>query len=277
MTGWHPHPDVWLLVAVLLGGYLLAARRLGPRYAAPGQPSVTPAQRRSFLAGVAVLWVAADWPVHELAERSLYSVHMVQHLLQAFVAPPLLLLGLPGWMARLLLRPRPVFAAVRWLTRPLPALLAFNAVMALIHWPEAVNLMVRSEAAHLGFHALLVGSALLMWTPVFSPVMELPRLPYPGQMVYLFVQSIVPTVPASFLTFADAPLFEAYVALPRPFGMDAVTDQMIAGLTMKLAGGLFLWGVIAYLFFRWHAQEVAEGSDALQWRDVERELNRAAR
>ena len=271
---WHPHPDVWALVVLLLGGYLLALRRLGPRVTAPGEAAATPRQKAAFVLGVATLWVASDWPIHELAEHSMYWVHMVQHLLQALVAPPLLLAGTPGWMARAILRPRALLRLVRILARPIPALLAFNAVIALIHWPEVVNLMVRSELAHLGFHTLIVGTALLMWMPVFSPLLEIPRLPYPLQMLYLFLQSILPTVPASFMTFADTPLFDAYVGLPRPWGMSAVTDQMIAGLIMKIVGGLILWAVIAYLFFRWYRQEEAEGSDALQWRAMERDLDR---
>jgi putative membrane protein len=269
---WHPHPDVWLLVALLLGAYFLALRRMGPRVTGPGEPAATRRQKTAFVLGVATLWVASDWPIHELAEHSMYWVHMVQHLLQALVAPPLLLLGIPAWMARAILRPRLILRLARTLSRPIPALLVFNTVIVLIHWPEAVNLMVRSELAHLGFHSLIVGTALLMWMPVFSPLLEIPRLPYPLQMLYLFLQSLLPTVPASFMTFADTPLFDAYVNLPRPWGMSAVTDQMIAGLTMMIVGGLILWTVIAYLFFTWYRQEEAEGSDALQWRGVEREL-----
>ena len=34
-----------------------------------------------------VLWLGADWPIHDLAERYLYSMHMAQHLLFTLVAP----------------------------------------------------------------------------------------------------------------------------------------------------------------------------------------------
>jgi len=37
--------------------------------------------------------IAADWPVHDIAEGSTYSVHMIQHLVLSMVATPLLLLG----------------------------------------------------------------------------------------------------------------------------------------------------------------------------------------
>ncbi|HVM11606.1 MAG TPA: cytochrome c oxidase assembly protein, partial [Actinomycetota bacterium] len=109
---------------------------------------------------------------------------------------------------------------------------------------------------------------------VVSPLLEVPRLPYPGQMLYLFGHSILPTIPASFLTFGDAPLYPVYAELPRVFGISVMADQMVAGLIMKIGGGLLLWSIIAILFFKWHTQESTEGIDALQWRDVGRQLDR---
>ncbi len=56
--------------------------------------------------------------------------------------------------------------------------------------------------------------------------------------------------------------------------MDALTDQLVAGLVMKLVGGLILWMVIAAVFFRWGHEETTEGWDALKFRNVEREIRR---
>lgn len=271
---WHPHPDVWVLVVALAGGYLLALRTLGPRFAAPGEPPARPAQVASFTAGVATLLVAADWPVHDLAERSMYSIHMVQHLLISLVAPPLLMLGTPAWLARALLRPPRLMAAVRFFSRPLVALAAFNAVLVLTHWPAFLEATVGSEIAHFGAHVLVFSAAVLMWMPVVSPILEIPRLSYPGQMLYLFLQSIVPTVPASFLTFGQRPLYRVYEALPKLGGISALEDQRMAGLIMKIVGGLVLWGWIAALFFRWYDVEQRAGGDETAWRDVDRALNR---
>jgi putative membrane protein len=271
---WHLHLDVVLLVVGLEAGYVLALRYLGPGRVAGGEPPARRGQIVAFTLGVFTIWVAAGWPIHDLAEGYLYSVHMVQHLLLSLVAPPLLLLGTPAWLARVLLRPAFVFRIVRRLSRPLPALLLFNLVIAVTHWTVVVDLAARSELAHFSFHAALFGTALLMWMPVVSPLIELPRLPYPGQMLYLFAQSLLPTVPASFLTFGSSPLYRVYAEAPRTFGISAITDQRLAGLFMKIVGGLVLWTVIAILFFKWHAQESADGSDALQWRDLERDLAR---
>jgi putative membrane protein len=238
----------------------------------PGEAPASRGQVTAFVLGILTMWIAADWPIHELAEERLFSVHMIQHLLLSLVGPPLVLMGTPGWLFRAVVRPRWLFAVVRTLSRPIPALLLFNTYIAFSHWPPVVNVQVSSEPAHFGLHAVLVGTALLMWMPVLSPVAEIPRLHYPGQMLYLFAQSIVPTVPASFLTFADTPLYPFYGEAAGLAGLDAVTDQRIAGLVMKLVGGLILWGFIAVLFFRWHRQEELGGSDEPVWQDVERHL-----
>src|SRR2546422_1078262 len=245
---WHPHPDVWLLVAVLAGGYAFAVRRLGPRHIAPGDRAASPIQVVAYSLGVFTLWVAADWPVHELAERYLYSVHMVQHMLFSLVAPPLLLLGTPAWMARELLRSCGLLRPVCRLARPLPALVVFNTVLALMHWPALVDFTLRVEVAHFAAHAALFCSALLMWCPVVGPLPEM-RISPPAQMLYLFAQSIVPTVPASFLVFAQRPLYHFYETVPRLWGLSAGEDQRIAGLLMKLGGGFLLWSVITVLLF----------------------------
>ena len=68
------------------------------------------------------------------------------------------------------------------------------------------------------------------------------------------------------------PLYPIYATFPRIWGMDALTDQLIAGLVMKIVGGAILWVVIATIFFRWGREETTEGWEALRFRDVEREI-----
>ena len=148
----------------------------------------------------------------------------------------------------------------------------FNATIALTHWPAIVNLAVRSEPAHLVLHGALFVTALAMWWPVLPPLPETGGLSYPAKMLYLFLQSIVPTVPASFLTFANSVIYDSYASLPHPW-ISAVDDQMIAGLIMKVGGGLLLWSIITVMFFRWNAKEQRdEAEPELTWEDFERDL-----
>lgn len=270
MPVWHPHPDVWLLLAGIWAVYVVAIRRHFPASRAEG--SERGRRVALFSAGMASLWLGADWPMHDLAEGYLYSMHMVQHLVFTLVAAPLLIAGIPAWMWRALLRPRPVFVVWRFLTRPVVALITFNGLLLFTHWPEMVDASVGSELTHFTLHALILGSAIVVWWPIMSPLVALPALSPPAQMMYLFIQSLAPTIPASFLTFGHTLLYPVYGTFPRIWGMSALTDQLVAGLVMKIVGGLILWGFIATIFFRWHAREARDGWDALALREVERDL-----
>jgi putative membrane protein len=264
------HPEVLLLFGTILAAYLWAWRR---HVGATGDAEERARKTKFFVAGVLVLAIGASWPMHDLAERYLYSIHMVQHMLFTFAAAPLVLAGLPAWMLRSMLRPVWLFRVVRFITRPVMALVIFNGVLLAVHWPAMVTLTAQSEWFHFGAHVVLVGASLLMWWPVLSPLPELPPLPPPGQMIYLFLQSLVPTIPASFLTFGSTPLYKVYIGFPRIWGISALLDMRIAGLTMKIIGGLILWGFITAIFFRWYNEEQrAEGWDALRYRDVEHEV-----
>jgi putative membrane protein len=269
---WQPHPEVWLLVATFAIGYALAVTRLGPRLAAPGTPVVTRFQVASYSAGVLAVWVASDWPIHDVAERYLFSVHMVQHITYSIIAVPLLLMGTPTWLARWLLTPRWLLTTVRYLSRLIPATIIFNLVVIVTHMPIVVNASLEHGLLHFGLHALLFGSSIIVWMPLLSPLPEVPRLQPLGRMLFLFLQSVVPTVPASFLTFGAHPLYSFYDHVPRLFGVSALSDMQVAGVIMKIGVGLTLWVVITIFFFKWYNAEEAPTPSRRMSRDLEREL-----
>ncbi len=297
-----PHPEVWLLVGGCAFLYVWAARRIGPRVVPAGQPVVTRRQWGWFVAALTVLWVSSDWPMHDIAEQHLYSVHMFQHGLITFVLPPLVYFATPEWLARLVIGRGDAYRRVRWITRPVPAAVLFNAVVLTTHWPELVNATVANGLLHYAVHTVVVVAAFIMWMPVCGPIPEF-RISLPAQMVYLFLQTVLPTVPAGWLALADGLVYEAYRDAGVAFGITAVTDQQLAGLVMKLGFGSFLWGIIVVLFFRWaarfthddhagavtdlpkagrpwpEAESVREGDGGagagLTWAEVQAELERA--
>jgi putative membrane protein len=269
---WAPHPEVWLLVGAIAAGYAVALKRLGPRFSPAGSAVVTRFQITTFSAGLLAVWVASDWPIHDLGERYFFWVHMVQHTTYAIIAAPLLLMGTPAWLARWLLSPRWLLRTVRYMSRLIPATLIFNLVIIVTHIPVVVDASLHHALLHFSLHALILVSSLIVWMPLLSPLPEVPRLQPLARMLFLFLQSVVPTVPASFLTFGDHPLYKFYETVPRLWGISALDDMRFAGLIMKILVGFSLWITITVVFFRWYNAEETGSPARRVSRDLDREL-----
>ena len=267
---WHLHPEVVLPLILLEVAYLYSVTAVRGTISDAGR--VKRSQVITFSLGVLVLYIAAGSPIHDISEEYLFSVHMLQHLLFTLVAAPLLLAGTPAWLWQALLRGPGVMPVARLLTNPLVAFSAFNAVLIVTHLQPVVDLALRHHEFHLFVHLVLVVSALMMWWPILSIVPELPRLSYPLQMAYLFLQSLLPAVLASFITFSEGVVYEFYGEAPRIWGLSPIDDQQMAGGIMKLAGSLILWSFIAVAFFRWYQREEQE-SRGPRWPEVEAELD----
>jgi putative membrane protein len=276
---WQPHPEVWLLVGGVVLLAIYALRVVGPKVVPAGTPVISRSQLAWLGLGVVLLWFVSDWPMHDVAEEYLFSVHMTQHMLLTFAVPPAFLLATPEWLARLVLGRGRVKRVFFTIARPVPAAIAFNALQLLTHWPGVVNTSVENALVHYVVHAALVSTAFLLWIPVCGPLPEL-RISYPAQMLYLFVTSIVPTVPAAWLTFAEGSVYSAYDIPQRLGDISVTTDQQAAGLIMKLVGGGFLWLIITLRFFQWASKfsdtdkaiDQAGPAHDLTWADVEREF-----
>ena len=266
---WSLHIDAILLCAALVGGYYVAVQELRPRI--PDAGRVKPSQKLAFGLGVLALFVAAGTPVHDLGEEYLFSAHMVQHLLFQMAVAPLLIVGVPSWLWEGLLagpRMRPV---MRVLLHPLVGLASINLWMVIYHMPSVFNTAQHVGAFHFFTHILFVATAFQMWWPVLGSARGLPRLTYPLQMGYLFVQSLVPSVIAAIVTFADGAVYSFYAEAPRLWGISTITDQQVAGLLMKLLGSAVLWAFIIVAFFKWYNREQAAEQEP-RWAEVEREL-----
>lgn len=264
------YPDAILLALLLEGAYLYAVSKLRRRL--PDAGRVKRSQVVAFTLGVLVFYLASGTPLTELSEEYLASAHMLQHLLYTLVMAPLLLAGVPSWLWQALLYRRRLLPTARLLARPLVAFALFNAVLVLTHLPSVVDLALRVHGFHFFVHLLLVGSALVMWWPILSPLSALPRLSYPLQMAYLFMQSLLPSIIASFVTFSDRVVYQFYAEAPRLWNLSPIQDQQIAGVIMKVLGSIILWCFIGVAFFKWYEREEAKAR-GLQWEEVAQGLD----
>jgi putative membrane protein len=279
---YRPLVGVWLLVTVLGGAYAVALRRHAASRGGTHVPSTGHYALR-FGAGLAVLALSSEWPLGPLGAGYLASVGVLRMLLFAFGAAPLLLLGMPPWLLRRLLRapgdpaqpPGPVLRLAQMATFPWVAFLQFNLVLVVTQLPIVVDALKITQAGSFALDMTWLVSSIIMWVPLLRPLPELGGLGDPMRLVYLFGLSILPTVPASFLTFARFPLYKLYELAPRVFTtLDPVVDQQLAGLGMKIAGGAFTWSVMAVLFFRWAASERPDTVPTVTWTQFERDLDR---
>ncbi|HEX7118840.1 MAG TPA: cytochrome c oxidase assembly protein [Longimicrobiales bacterium] len=287
---WRPYPGVWIFIALLALGYRALLR--GSTHGA-GAPRIA-----SFAAGLACLWIALDWPIGALGAGYLASVHMVQFLLIALIAPPLLLWGIPpavhGAAAS---APLPGGAAadgtvadgtvadgtaadaaaadttatgnplgsraLRLATHPLVAFLLFNVIVAATHTPAVTDTLMATQLGSFVIDVAWLTGGLLFWAPVAAAA---PARPYFHELLkigYITAQAIFMTPVFLYLTFSDHPVYATYELAPPVAGIEALADQRVAGLIMKIIGGLVLMAALTILFFRW-AQRSGDDPAALR-------------
>jgi putative membrane protein len=253
-TEWQLYPDFLIGWLLLFGAYLLC---VGPfRHRFPGSTPVAPLRLLSFGFGMLIMLVGLQGPLHELSDYFLFSAHMVQHLLIMLVMPPFLLLGMPDWLLRPVLTVRGVRQAARWLTRPIIAFALINVIFGAWHFPVPYDLMMRDHTVHKAMHLMIMATGVVMWWPVMSPLPELPRIPGPLQMLYLFILGVPMMVVAAMITFSQEAIYTWYVEAPRIFPLSPEDDQRLGGVIMWVPGALVMWIGITAVYFRWSNREI---------------------
>lgn len=200
------------------------------------------------LAGAAVTAAGLGPPLHGAAE-SLFSAHMVQHLLLVVVAAPLFALGSPAIvLARM---PR---AARTWVRRTAGSLrllrsvlvatpaavmiwLAHVGVLWAWHTPALYELALRRPAVHVLEHASLLVTAWAFWAVVFQRRGGR-ALGLGGVLLYLFAAAGQGTVLGALLTFAEQAWYSPHARTAPAWGVTPLEDQQLAGLVMWIIGGM---------------------------------------
>jgi putative membrane protein len=249
---WRPYPGVWLFLVSLVALYWRFGRA---RSDGTGRPAIP------WVAGIAILWLALDWPVGALGGYSAAG-HAAQFILLALSAPPFLLVGLRPRLAELARSSPRARAVLRIVAHPLTGLAGFNLILFASHVPGAVDTLMPSQLGSFAIDLAWIGSGLLLWFPAFGPA-ETMRVSPPLLMGYLFLQTIPSTVPAAFLIFSEFPLFKLYELAPRVADLLTPTyDHQVAGLLMKTVGDPVIWIGMAVVFFRWaNAEKAADRAE----------------
>ena len=251
LLGWTFEPLPTLGIAVAVGWWLWAVRRVDAAH--PGNP--VPRRRTvAFLAGMLALAFALVSGIGSY-DTSLFSVHMVQHVLLMLAAAPLLALAAPVTLVLRLSSPGtrrrwvlPVLHSrvVRFMAHPVTAWLMFAVMMWATHFSPLFNASLEDPVLHDIEHALFLTGALFFWWPAVALDPAPWRMSHPARIGYLFTQMTQNTFLAVVILNATSVLYPHYATLVRPWGIAALDDQRLAaGIMWILGDAVFLTAILA--------------------------------
>jgi putative membrane protein len=223
----------WALAIVLFAAWYAWAARL----------LAVPAWRRlCFGAGLLMIALALLSPIEQVALNSMLSFHLLQNVMLADWAPPLLVLGLTAPMAAVAERRR----WFRIAATPALALGYWLSVWYVVHIPAVYGYGLDHRWA-LGFeHLLFVSAGVLFWWPVLvaGHLQPAPKLAYLAAAFFLAAPV------AAVIALASTTLYPFYDTTPRLFGLSPHADQQIGGVLMAVEQSALLFVVFSRTFMR---------------------------
>ena len=251
-TSFSFEPLFLLLAAAGVYGYVRLARKVD-----------RPSPWRATLFGLGILLVAVpvNSPLETIAIHYLLVVHLLQNVMIADWAPPLLVLGLtPAMRAVVAERGGRWFAVA---TRPRFALPFWLAVWYGVHLPQFYDYALRHPWLLNLEHALLLGAGLLFWWPVFA---ELPqRLSSALKLVYLGAAYVGSAFLSLALIFSASAFYTFYEQAPRLLGLSPEKDQNLGGILMNGEQMIVFFAALSYFLMRLLSEE-EEAQRALEGR-----------
>jgi putative membrane protein len=200
--------------------------------------------------GLLVLVLAVVSPVDYWSGTYL-TAHVVQHLMLAFIAPVLIVLGAP-WLPILRGLPRPV---ARWYGR------ALNVFMVFWHLPAPFDLAEGNESVHIWLvHGGFFGLGIALWLQVFESRPFRPVLPPPGRLLALVTTNATMVLIAMTMVMFSHDLYPWYSSVVTPAIQAA--DQQVAGGILWVCGEVTFLPAILVTVARW-MDEAGQRSEAV--------------
>jgi putative membrane protein len=258
---WNFEPLLISALTLAALAYLRGIRRVGNN----GTGLLGRGRVAAFYAGLFVAIVVLISPFGALAD-TLFSAHMIQHLLLILCVAPLIVSGAPALPFLLCIPIR----GRRWLQRrrharalvligtPLVAWSLHTAAMWAWHHPALYESAIRNEALHVVEHMTFLGTAVLIWAIVIPAPRS--RLRFGSAAGILFATALQGGALGAILTFATTELYTVHAAGARMWGLTLLRDQQLAGVIMWVPAGAVYFVAIAILFVKWLKDEPARNT-----------------
>jgi putative membrane protein len=254
-ASWTFDPGALLLVGLATAVYVPRWRRVRARYGARG---ASVPRLLAFVGGVLTLAAALVSPVDRLGEQA-FVMHMTQHILLLDIAPILLIASLTKVMLRPATRRlQRLERAAGPLAHPVAAIVIYVGVMWAWHVPALYDAALNHPLVHAFEHTCFMAAGLLYWWHVLSPIRSRSRLSGMGAVVYMLSTKLLVGILGIGITFAPDPIYDFYKDRPAIWGLDAGTDQELAGAVMALEQTIVMGIALVALFIRALSESEAE-------------------
>jgi len=256
---WRPYVGVWIMILALAVWYWRSYKRAAREWNGD-HPRLRAPHVVAAIAGIALLWIAFDWPIGTLGAGYLASVHMVQFFLIAMIAPALLVAGWPPSAPESYeesshaARRTPVRWLVNALTHPIVAIVIFDAVVVGTHAPPVVDTLMATQVGSFVLDMAWLIAGIVFWWPLIGGPFGRPPLRTPLDIAYIFASSLSHTGISMYLLLARFPVYSVFELAPPISGISKLTDQDLAGGLMLLGGAAIVLGTITVVFFKWQAE-----------------------
>lgn len=207
---------------------------------------VSPAGRIAL--GAAVVLLIAIWitPLATLAQHYLLAAHLIQVLILMGPVPAFLLLSLPRNAG---IAPRSVPLPLRLAVHPIVAIIAVNAGFIVWHLTPAYDAALANWWLYDLMQMTLLLVSVLFWWPIVTPFSPPARaLTGFGKLGYIVLATIPQTLGGLLVALAGHVLYPGYGAGPHLAGLDAMTDQQIAGASIALVSKIALFAAFCVVF-----------------------------
>jgi putative membrane protein len=215
-------------------------------------------QVAAFSAAMLALAAALISPIDPLGE-TLFSAHMVQHLLLTLIAAPLLVLsGIPvaclhvlptGWPQKAGRFLASIQRPDHWMANPLLMAAVYAVAFWAWHVPSLYQAALENDTVHAIEHLSFIGAAIPFWWTILQPHRS--RSNSGVAILAIFFTVLHSGILGALLTFSTALWYPAYADGTAAWGLTPLQDQQLAGAIMWVPGGILFTILAAVLFGRW--------------------------